>query len=393
MVVPHLGPGGAQRVAALIANEWAQRGWSVHLVLATDRPADVVALHPAIERSVLAPRGGRRVDLSRKGAAGAPAISLPAASGGSLENVVRSVKRLTEPLVRLMQMIRLRRLLKRTKPHAVFAFVAPVNVLTVLAGARLGRRIVISERNDPTRQSFGPAWDFLRKKLYAHATVVTANSRAALSSLAAFVPAARLAYLPNPLLTDPSGALSEVGRARRILAVGRLRRQKGHDVLLEAYAASHAVRDGWRLVIAGDGLERHRLRHLASSLAIEAHVEWLGHVADPAPLFSNAGIFVLPSRHEGTPNALLEAMAAGLPPIVTDASSGALDYVENGRTGLVVATEDAGRLADAIDRLIADSALRERLGAAARMRVRSSSIDHVIPVWERIALGDFGVTH
>ena len=76
MVVPHLGPGGAQRVAALIANEWAQRGWSVHLVLATDRPADVVALHPAIERSVLAPRGGRRVDLSRKGAAGAPAISV-----------------------------------------------------------------------------------------------------------------------------------------------------------------------------------------------------------------------------------------------------------------------------------------------------------------------------
>ena len=129
----------------------------------------------------------------------------------------------------------------------------------------------------------------------------------------------------------------------------------------------------WRLAIVGGGPLEAELQALAAKLNIESSVDWIGQVSDPFPLLRGAEFFVLTSRFEGTPNALLEAMACGLPAVVSDASPGPCELIgpEDG-AGLIVPVEDAAATAEAIIRLASDEALRLRLGLAARERARGS---------------------
>ena len=96
----------------------------------------------------------------------------------------------------------------------------------------------------------------------------------------------------------------------------------------------------------------------------------------------NATIFALPSRVEGTPNALLEAMSCGLPVIVSDGAPGPLELVQDGKTGLVVPVNDAPALAAALSRLARDGGLRDRLGNAARQRVSEHDLPRALASWE-----------
>jgi glycosyltransferase involved in cell wall biosynthesis len=166
-----------------------------------------------------------------------------------------------------------------------------------------------------------------------------------------------------------------------ILAVGRLHRQKGLDVLLDAFARLDARE--WQIVLLGEGVERERLERQAQALGVADRVRFVGPVADPAPYYRAAQIFVLPSRHEGTPNALMEAMSFGLPAIVSDGSQGPLDLVSDGVTGLVIPVEDATALSAALRRLMDDQGLRARLSAGARAQMAAlSARDDAFARWD-----------
>jgi glycosyltransferase involved in cell wall biosynthesis len=175
---------------------------------------------------------------------------------------------------------------------------------------------------------------------------------------------------------------------RLVLSVGRLAAQKGHTDLLSAFALIAPRHPQVRLLIAGDGPERSRLETMIRSLGLDAQVRLLGHADDVWRLHRAAELFVLPSLYEGTPFAMLEAMASGLPVIATT-FGGADEIVEHGRDGLLVPTGDVEVLAQAIERALGDRSLRETLGAAARQRVRDFSkermLDEVLAVLERAA--------
>ena len=98
----------------------------------------------------------------------------------------------------------------------------------------------------------------------------------------------------------------------------------------------------------------------------------------------SAAVFALPSRFEGMPNALLEAMASGLPAVVTDASPGPLEMVSDGRNGLVVPTEDPVAFAAALHTLMATPERRLQLGEAARQTLRSMEWPVVEPLWRSV---------
>jgi glycosyltransferase involved in cell wall biosynthesis len=110
----------------------------------------------------------------------------------------------------------------------------------------------------------------------------------------------------------------------------------------------------------------------------------VGVVPDPVPLFQSAAIFVLPSRYEGMPNALVEAMTCGLPVVVTDSSPGPLELLRHGINGLVVPGDNAPAMAEAIERLIRDATLRDRLGQAARASVTRFSFAETLDIWNDI---------
>lgn len=159
--------------------------------------------------------------------------------------------------------------------------------------------------------------------------------------------------------------------APQILYIGRLVPEKGQSVLLEA--VSKLARRGHtpRLTLAGDGAIRPRLERLAEELGIASQVTFLGAVGqdDLHELYSSASIFCLPSFAEGVPVVLMEAMAMGVP-VVTTRIAGIPELVEDGRGGLLVAPGRADELADAIERLLADPALREQLGSHGKEQVR-----------------------
>lgn len=151
-------------------------------------------------------------------------------------------------------------------------------------------------------------------------------------------------------------------------AVGRLEPQKRFDRLLEVFAALRRDRPGLRLVLAGEGGARGELEAAARGLGIERDVLLLGHRTDVADLHHAFDLFVQSSDYEGTPNAVLEAMALETP-VVATAAGGTAELIEDGVHGLIVPAGDAARLREAIERALDNPEARARRTAAARARV------------------------
>ena len=151
-----------------------------------------------------------------------------------------------------------------------------------------------------------------------------------------------------------------------IAAVGRLDKQKGFATLIEAM--SRLKTSNLRCVILGDGPERARLEALVRKLELGDRVQLPGERGDIASRLAACDIYCLPSLWEGLPNALLEAMALGLP-VVASNVDGVPEAVEDGKTGLLVAPSDPVALAKALEKLAVDPALRASLGATARASV------------------------
>ena len=184
-------------------------------------------------------------------------------------------------------------------------------------------------------------------------------------------------------MSRPPVAVCHGDREKVILTIGRLSHQKAQDVLLKAYAKAIANAPEWRLTIVGDGPEKPQLHELASLLGIADRVHWIEWTDDVDSLYRSCGIFVLPSRYEGTPNTLLEAMAHGLPVIVTNASPGPLEYVLDDATGLVVTPDDVDQLANALMRLATSEELRRGLGASARSTIAQFNMESVQDSWAK----------
>jgi glycosyltransferase involved in cell wall biosynthesis len=381
-VIAHLGSGGAQRVVATAANALVERGLDVHLITILDDHADIFSLDPRIKRHRRSYKSFRR-PLDREVDASEDQKKQPTPDVVSVATWRSALGRVLGAAVFALDLARRTRWLKgrlrQIQPNAVLSFLTQTNILTVLATRGLPVRTVLSERNDPLLQRNRRRVELLRRLVYRRADLVTANTHGALSALEPFVPKQKLAYLPNLLKLDESRDFATFG-APTFITVGRLVEQKGLDILLKASASAFAQLPRWQLAIVGDGPLRVDLQALARSLRIAERIVWCGYVGDPIRLMRGAKFFVLTSRFEGSPNALLEAMACGLPAIVTDASPGPLELI--GETaGLVVPVGNVTATAAAIRTLASDEPLRARMGRVARTRAQGQAVDVAIETW------------
>jgi glycosyltransferase involved in cell wall biosynthesis len=162
-----------------------------------------------------------------------------------------------------------------------------------------------------------------------------------------------------------------------VLALGRLHPQKGYDDLICAAAGISAERPDVRVVIAGDGPERERLEELASALGVTDVVRLIGQRADAGRLMDAADLFAFPSHFEGTPFALLEAMAHGLP-VIAAAFGGADEIVDHGETGILVPIARPNALRVAVLQALAEPERLSGLAAAGRGRAGAFSQDVMI---------------
>ena len=345
--IADLGSGGSQKVAVSLAKEANDNGKKVSMITLSDETSDFHKLPKTIKR-----------------------ISLTAYNqkSGLLGNINR--------------VFGMRNALKTLSTRKTISFIAPTNVLCILACLGLKTQCIISERNDPARQSFGTIWDKLRRLCYPHADIITANSKSAVEHLNQFIPANKLHYVPNALEQPKLDKF--LRKNKNILIVGRLHPQKNHAVLLKAFSFVYQDHKDWSLIIAGDGPLRTELEELAQSLGIAKAVQFKGIVKKPELLYQTSSIFVLPSLHEGTPNALLEAMSYSLPAIVSDACEGAMSFIENGESGYIVPVNNAEILAKKISFLINNSAKRNEAGKKAYDSIETLWKSNSYDLWKNV---------
>ncbi len=171
--------------------------------------------------------------------------------------------------------------------------------------------------------------------------------------------------------------------AKRVLAAGRLTRQKGFDWLIPAWAQVEAKHPDWELKICGEGKWRERLEAQIAEHGLK-NVALPGNCENMAAEMSNASIFALSSRFEGFPLILCEAMSKGMAPVAFDCPTGPAEMIRDGENGLIVPLGDIDAFAEALLRMIEDDELRHRCGPAAAETGRAFKMDAIGPMWDKL---------
>ena len=337
-------------------------------------------------------------------------VSVACSTSGALDEQVRRegipvetfgdrlVKRTADPAYRDW----LRQLVARVHPDLVHAHMHASAVAAADAVADTGHPLVITEHSEATWRD-STAWS-QAARAYAQAGAVVAVSSCIADGLvtSAGVDPSRVHVIHNAL-TIPVQHRRPLRRSLpcrdMVGVVARLLPEKGIDVFLRAAARVAARRPRTCFTVLGDGPERAALEQLASDLSIRSVVGFLGARDEATSAIGRLDILCVPSRSEGTPLVVLEAMAAGTPIVATNVG-GIPEQVQHDREALLVDPDDDAALAAAVERLLEHRLLRMRLVRSARRRVRREfsvsrmieSLEHVYAAGARTRSQPLGVS-
>lgn len=322
--VPTLSQGGAERVISLLSKKMAEDGLSVTILLYKDLEP-FYTIDPKVKLVCVARESGT-----------------------------------TNLLKNLLWM----RKFYRENADAVLSFLAPYNIVTLLATLGGKQTVIVADRNDPR---FVPSqWPVrkLRDFLYRFADGVIVQTK---HNQVYFSKAVRekSTIIYNPVdLGEKAGLALRSEKGKRIVSVGRLMPQKNQIMLLEAFARVRQHYPEHSLTIYGEGPYRETLEAKIAQLGLQEWVFLPGSVKDVHDRIADAELFVMSSNYEGMPNALIEAMCLGLP-VISTAVSGATDLIRSGENGLLVDCGDADALAEAMEQLLGSEEKRETFGQEA----------------------------
>ncbi len=352
LVIYGLGGGGAERVMSIVASYWVSKGWGVTLILlSAPTKESFYALDPRIQLK-------------------------------SLDLAVKSTNLLSAIRNNWNRVQILRQAIIASKPDVVISFMNSVNVSTIVAcwGSKIP--VIISEHIYPGCNDANKIWKFIMKSAYRYADLITVLTQNALP----FYPAEqgyRTIVMPNPVVASAvTASVPQLLQTPSLVAVGRLHPQKGFDLLLQAFHKIQAKHPDWQITILGEGPMRAELEQLRSQLKLTDCVHLPGLVDNVPEYLDRADLFVMPSRFEGFPMALCEAMAAGLPVLAADCLSGPSDIIEDGVNGVLVKTEDIDALAAGLDSLMSDPAKRQQLASNAPNILDRFGVERVMDMWQ-----------
>ncbi|SAK68231.1 glycosyl transferase [Caballeronia glebae] len=355
--------GGAERVTANLANEWAALGWEVTVVTLTAGEGDVYPFHPGVKRIELGLAGGVE-------------------GGGLVRTLMSNVKRV----------LAFRKVLRETKPTVALGVMATANVLAVLAGIGLPYKIIASEHTHPPRAPLTPFWERLRLLTYRFADKVVALTDETREWIETHCRCTDVKVIPPPFTlpiarTNPVIEPKSVVRDERrlLLAVGRLSPEKGFDSLIDAFRKIAGALPQWDLVIVGEGLARASLERRVDEAKLRGRVFLPGRAGNVADWYERADLYVLSSHFEGFSMTLVEAMASGCAAVSYDCDSGPRVIVTHGTNGLLVnPVGDASALAKSLETLMRDDAERHRMALRASSVNETFALPKTIALWQEV---------
>lgn len=351
--------GGAERVTSLLSNRMVELGHSVTIATFVENTVCQYPLDGKVRTLGL--------DIAGEG-----------------DNLLHS-------LSLLLRRIRgIRTLLKSESPDLAVGMMASAATLLALAAQGLPVRTVGSERVHPPQYPLPRVWEWVRQRTYPMLDAVVAQTSESADWLQLHAPGRRVAVIPNPwcaLPETPSIPSPNVlaDGTKIILGVGRLVPQKRFHLLVEAFARVCWDRPEWVLVIAGAGPERQHLEQLVQETGIEQKVHLPGNVGNPRDWYRAADVFAMSSAFEGFPNALLEAMAEGLPVVAIDCPTGPAELIDHQVNGLLVEDNSSGALDAALSQMMDDCQFRSRLGNQAKQVRSDYALDRVTNKWLELA--------
>lgn len=352
LVIGSLRGGGAERVMHWLAENLAAQGHDVTLVTQQPKEEDVYLCSYRVSHK----------------------------SMGGMCRVAKS-----SVISFLVNSLRWRRFLlntaDETRPDVVLSFLDKINVSVLLAFLFRREPVVVCERIDPAA---GPniSWRrYVRPWLYRNrATEVVFQTAGVQERFSKKWKLRCTNRVPNAVTKSFFDAEVKPG-GQLVIAVGRLHPQKGHDLLIDAWAKLGDRRGSWQLRIIGEGPLRQEYETMVSRLGVVSSVEIVGFRPDVISELQQASIAVLASRWEGFPNALVEMMALGRAVIASDLPEGCTELVASGQNGLLFDGTSSEALAKALGKLIEDRDLRRILGEnALNIRTRYSE-DICMKLW------------
>lgn len=351
--------GGAERVTTHLANYWAMRGWEITIITLVSTNTDFYKLHPRIKRV---------------------AFDLTCDSRKLLSRLSRNMRRVKD----------LRRALREIQPDVALAMMSAANVILALAARGMSNVCAIgSERTFPPQLPLGAIWESLRRHTYGQLAAVVTLTQECAHWTEEHSSARRVSVIPNPACWplpehEPKINRSEVCSSERrlLLAVGRLDKAKNFELLIDVFSCLAQRHPDWDLVILGEGAERKGLEAQVTARGLGKRAFLPGRIGNVGEWYEQADLYVMTSRFEGFPNTLAEALSHGLAAVSFDCDTGPRDIIRHGIDGLLVPPGNSLELMLALEKMMSNSSLRERLASKAVDARERFSMEKIAYMWE-----------
>jgi GalNAc-alpha-(1->4)-GalNAc-alpha-(1->3)-diNAcBac-PP-undecaprenol alpha-1,4-N-acetyl-D-galactosaminyltransferase len=352
LLISSLSSGGSERVLSQMSNYWAESRLQVIVVSWFGPPEEdeFYCLHKDIQRINL------RLKYEEKAFYFSKFLKL------------------------LKRIYLLRKELKIHRPDILLSFNDTNNVTSLISAVGFETKVIIAERIDPNFIVLPWFWQNARKLMYRYADFIVAQTNEIASWLEEECASKNVHIIPNMIRDLPS---YDLDREKFILGVGRLVQQKGFDLLIRSFAKVSQVHEDWKLVILGEGNERNNLEELSKKLSVAEKLLLPGVSKSVETWMAKSGLVVHPSRFEGFPNVVLEAMGMGCP-VVSSSCSGSKDLITDGVNGRLFPIQDPDQLTSIIFELLIDPVKRIQFGDKAKEVKKKYSQFMIMEKWNEL---------